>query len=187
VRRFLKGSGDLLADLTAAAVKGWNDFFFAAADPTPLGLIRIAAGLSRSGASSSSAGPARLFRSTAGLTRARSGLGRPLSWSFWFVVPERMAWAVWIVCLAICFSSRGTLQPVTAVLSWVIVCRPSIGCRSRGLASDQVLSAYAPVPGRDGRERPGSVSRPVPAALGQARPAPPSAGPLATRTAPGRR
>ena len=45
MRRFLKDLTAYPADLTTAAVKGWNDFFFSPRTRRPVGLIRIAAGL----------------------------------------------------------------------------------------------------------------------------------------------
>ena len=45
MRRFLIDAVDYLSGLAAAVRDGWSRFFFRPADPTPLGLIRIAVGL----------------------------------------------------------------------------------------------------------------------------------------------
>ncbi len=45
MRRLLKDLTAYTADLTTAAVKGWNNFFFSVADPTSVGVIRVAVGL----------------------------------------------------------------------------------------------------------------------------------------------
>ena len=114
MRRFLKDLATYLAGLTSAAIKGWNDFFFSPADPTPVGLMRIAAGLLAFwslfvfGLDLND-----YFGSTGwaepGVIRA---LGRPLSWSFWFLVPDGWLRAVWCGCLVDSgsFHARG-VQP----------------------------------------------------------------------------
>jgi hypothetical protein len=45
VRRFLNDISSYLAGLTESTRRGWNLFFFSSADPTALGLIRVAVGL----------------------------------------------------------------------------------------------------------------------------------------------
>src|SRR5262249_60894437 len=45
VRRLLSDVRSYLAELWAAARVGWNAFFFSAADPTAVGVIRVATGL----------------------------------------------------------------------------------------------------------------------------------------------
>ena len=45
MRRIVTELASYLAELARAVVRGWNAFFFSAADPTSLGLIRVAIGL----------------------------------------------------------------------------------------------------------------------------------------------
>jgi predicted DCC family thiol-disulfide oxidoreductase YuxK len=144
MRRFLKELTDYLARLISGASKGWNAFFFSPADPTPLGLMRIAAGLLAFWSlfvfgldlddyfgSNGWAEPA--------VIRA---LGRPLSWSFWFVVPDGWLRAVWCGCLVIlAFFTLGAFSRITAVLSWVIVVSTVHRVPIALFGFDQVLSA----------------------------------------------
>jgi predicted DCC family thiol-disulfide oxidoreductase YuxK len=116
-----------LADLAVATRRGWDAFFFTPADPTPLGLIRLAVGLlafwslyvfgldlddylgSHGWADPSVIGPSLQQR-------------QPLAWSFWFWVPDTLLRPAWLLCLAIlgCFTV-GLFSRVTAVLAWAIV------------------------------------------------------------------
>ena len=45
VRRLVSGFVAYVAELSGAVARGWDAFFFTPADPTPLGLIRVAVGL----------------------------------------------------------------------------------------------------------------------------------------------
>ena len=45
MRRILSDLLKYLGRLAAATRRGWNAFFFTPADPTPLGVIRVAVGL----------------------------------------------------------------------------------------------------------------------------------------------
>jgi predicted DCC family thiol-disulfide oxidoreductase YuxK len=144
VRRFLKDLATYAANLTTAAVKGWNDFFFSAADPTSLGAIRIAVGLlafwslfvlgidlhdyfGSNGWAESSA--IRVF-------------GRPMSWSFWFLVSDGWLRPVWCLCLAILLLfAAGFYSRLTAVLAWAIVVSTINRLPIALFGFDQVLSA----------------------------------------------
>jgi predicted DCC family thiol-disulfide oxidoreductase YuxK len=144
MRRFLNGVMDYLAGLTSAAFKGWNAFFFSPAGPTPVGLMRIAAGLLAFWSlfvfgldlndyfgSNGWAEP--------GVIRA---LGRPLSWSFWFLVPDSLLRAVWCGCLVIlALFAVGAFSRITAILSWAIVVSTVHRVPIALFGFDQVLSA----------------------------------------------
>ena len=93
MRRLLNDVASYLAELAGAARGGWNAFFFSPADPTGAGLIRVAAGLLAFWSllvfgldlhdyfgSDGWADPAAIRT-----------LERPLAWSFWFLVPDRLA------------------------------------------------------------------------------------------------
>ena len=124
MRRLLIEAATYLSDLGRATIRGWSDFFFSPADPTALGLIRIAVGLLAFWSmfvfgldlhdyfSSTGWAEPAMIRSVEG----------PLTWSFWFLVPDEWLRPVWCLCLAILASFiLGFYSRVAAVLSWVIV------------------------------------------------------------------
>jgi predicted DCC family thiol-disulfide oxidoreductase YuxK len=127
VRRLLRGLADYSRELYSAVGRGWASFFFALADPTPVGLIRVAVGLLAFWSllvfgidlpdylgSRGWADPAVIWETQ----RVR----QPLAWSFWFLVPDAWLRLVWLGCLAIlCSFSAGLFSRTTAILSWVIV------------------------------------------------------------------
>ena len=45
MRRLLNDMASYLTELAVGTRRGWNTFFFSSADPTAVGLIRVAAGL----------------------------------------------------------------------------------------------------------------------------------------------
>ena len=133
MRRFLKEVTAYLAGLTSAAMKGWNAFFFSPADPTAVGLIRIAAGLLAFWSLFVFGLDLNDYFGSNGWAEPNviRALGRPLSWSFWFLVPDGWLRAVWCVCLVILalFSPSGCSagsRPFCAGRSWS---RPCIACR----------------------------------------------------------
>jgi predicted DCC family thiol-disulfide oxidoreductase YuxK len=116
-----------LIDLTSAARRGWTSFFFTPADPTPLGLIRIAVGLLALWSlfvlgldledyfgGHGWADPA--------VIRELQRLRQPLAWSFWFLIPDAFLRPVWVGCLAIIgLFTVGLFSRTMAVLTWIIV------------------------------------------------------------------
>jgi predicted DCC family thiol-disulfide oxidoreductase YuxK len=124
VRRLLNEAGAYLGDLCRTTFRAWNTFFFSAADPTSVGLIRIAVGLLAFWSllifgldlhdyfgSTGWADPAAIRASA-----------RPLTWSFWFLVPDGWLRLVWCLSLAaLALFTLGLFSRVTAVLCWVIV------------------------------------------------------------------
>ena len=138
-------------------IRCWNDFFFSPADPTALGLIRVAAGLlSFWSLFVLGLDLEDYFGSTgwaeAGAIRA---LSRPLSWSFWFMVPDGWLRPVWLGCLAILILfAMGLFSRITAVLSWAIVVATVHRLPVALFGFDQVLSAlllYLAVTGSSGQ------------------------------------
>ena len=45
MHRLLRDTTAYFRDLAHSGLRAWSDFFFAPADPTPLGLIRVLAGV----------------------------------------------------------------------------------------------------------------------------------------------
>jgi predicted DCC family thiol-disulfide oxidoreductase YuxK len=124
VRRLLKESRRYLANLLEAARRGWNTFFFAPADPTALGLIRVATGLLAFWSLFVFGLDFRDYLGPDGwadLSAIRAGQ-RPLVWSLWFLVPDDGLRIVWAACLAVlAMWTLGLLSRWTAVLSWLII------------------------------------------------------------------
>jgi predicted DCC family thiol-disulfide oxidoreductase YuxK len=144
MRQLLKNAKAYLARLNSAALKGWNDFFFTLADPTPVGLMRIAAGmLALWSLFIFGLDLDDYFGSTGwaepGAIRA---LGRPLSWSLWFMAPDGWLRLVWCACLLILFLYvLGIFTRVTAILSWAIVVSTVHRAPIALFGFDQILSA----------------------------------------------
>jgi hypothetical protein len=125
------GSGllDYVVDLFLTAGRAWHEFFFIPADPTPLGLIRLAVGLLalwnyavigldlRSNLGSDGWASPEALRAFYGGWKWGS-----TAWSLWLLVPDRLlpvAWTAGLVVLAL--FTLGFWSRVTAVLAWVIL------------------------------------------------------------------
>ena len=146
MRRLVSEMLDYLSTLASTTRRAWNAFFFTPADPTPLGLIRIAAGLLAFWSlfvfgldlndyfgSHGWADPAVIRQSQ--LVR------QPLAWSFWFLVPDSLLRPVWLVCLAVLgLYTAGLFSRITGVLAWVIVVSTVRRLPIALFGFDQVLS-----------------------------------------------
>jgi predicted DCC family thiol-disulfide oxidoreductase YuxK len=146
VRRLVSEMIDYFSTLVSTARRAWNGFFFAPADPTPLGLIRIAAGLLAFWSllvfgldlndyfgSLGWADPAVIRQSQ--LAR------QPLAWSFWFLVPDNLLRPVWLICLTVLgLYTVGLFSRITGVLAWVIVVSTVRRLPIALFGFDQVLS-----------------------------------------------
>jgi predicted DCC family thiol-disulfide oxidoreductase YuxK len=144
VRRFLKDLATYAADLTTATVKGWNIFFFSVADPTSLGVIRITVGLLGFWSLFVLGLDLHDYFGSAGWAEpsAIRAFERPMSWSFWFLVPDGWLRVVWSVCVVILLLfACGLFSRVTAVLSWAIVVSTVHRLPIALFGFDQVLSA----------------------------------------------
>jgi predicted DCC family thiol-disulfide oxidoreductase YuxK len=144
MRRFLKDATAYIARLTSVGTTGWNDFFFTPADPTPVGLMRIAAGLLALWSLFVFGLDLDDYFGSTGWAEpgAIRALGRPLSWSFWFMVPDGWLRPVWCGCLLILFLYvLGIFSRVTAVLSWAIVVSTVHRAPIALFGFDQILSA----------------------------------------------
>jgi predicted DCC family thiol-disulfide oxidoreductase YuxK len=124
VRRVLKDARSYAAELFGAIPRGWNAFFFTPADPTALGLIRVATGLLAFWSLLVLGLDLHDYFGSDGWAEPsaiRSGQ-RALIWSFWFLVPDgglRLAWVVYLAVLAL--YTVGLFSRATALLAWVIV------------------------------------------------------------------
>jgi predicted DCC family thiol-disulfide oxidoreductase YuxK len=146
VRRILKDLAGYLRELVTAARSGWNAFFFSPADPTSLGLIRIAVGLLAFwslfvfGIDLSD-----FFGSDgwASLEAIRISQ-RPMTWSFWFFVPDAWLRPVWCLCLVVLLLfTLGIYSRLTAFLAWVIVVSTVRRLPIALHGFDQILSTLA--------------------------------------------
>jgi predicted DCC family thiol-disulfide oxidoreductase YuxK len=146
VRRLLIDAATYLGDLGRATLRGWNSFFFSPADPTALGLIRVAVGLLAFWSLFVFGLDLHDYFSSIGW--AEPGVIRsvegPLTWSFWFLVPDEWLRLVWCLCLAVlALFTLGLYSRVTAVLSWVIVVSTVRRVPIALYGFDQVLSTLA--------------------------------------------
>jgi predicted DCC family thiol-disulfide oxidoreductase YuxK len=124
VRRLLSELRSYLAELGWAARAGWNAFFFTAADPTALGVIRVATGLLAFWSLFVFGLDLHDYFGSAGWAEpsAIQVSQRALTWSFWFLVPDAWLRVAWLVCLGIlALFTLGWFSRATAVLSWAIV------------------------------------------------------------------
>ena len=124
MRRLLNEARGYLGDLRRATLRGWNTFFFTSADPTSLGLLRIAVGLLAFWSLMVFGLDLQDYFGSTGWADpvAIRAIERPLAWSFWFLVPDEWLRPVWCLCLAVlALFTAGLFSRVSAVLCWVIV------------------------------------------------------------------
>jgi predicted DCC family thiol-disulfide oxidoreductase YuxK len=134
LRRLLNGFFAYPVELAGATARGWNQFVFQAADPTPLGLIRVCVGalltwslfvygLDLFGFFGSNGWMnleiVQAFRHDPSPNRFWESSN--LSWSFWLYVPDSLLRPVWALCLTLTLAfTLGLWSRTTAVLSWMI-------------------------------------------------------------------
>jgi predicted DCC family thiol-disulfide oxidoreductase YuxK len=143
VRQLLSDVASYLADLLTAAHRGWNAFFLSAADPTSVGLIRIATGLLAFWSLLVFGLDLQDYFGSTGWAEpgAIRALARPSSWSFWFLVPDGLLSPVWLACVVVLgLFTVGLFSRLTAVLSWVIVVSTARRVPIALYGFDQVLS-----------------------------------------------
>jgi predicted DCC family thiol-disulfide oxidoreductase YuxK len=124
VRRLLIEATRYAVELSAAMRRGWNAFFFSSADPTTLGLIRVATGLLAFWSLLVFGLDLHDFFGSDGWAEpsAVRAAQRSLVWSFWFLVPDGSLRLVWLICLAVlAMYTVGLFSRTTAALAWVIV------------------------------------------------------------------
>ncbi len=157
MRRLLSDVANYLAELAGATRKGWNAFFFTAADPTTVGLIRVAAGLLAFWSLLVFGLDLHDYFGSRGWADPGviQTLERPLTWTFWFAVPDVWLRPVWCVCLIILgLYALGIFSRLTSILSWVIVVSTVRRVPIALYGFDQVLSVltlYLAVTGAAGQ------------------------------------
>jgi hypothetical protein len=127
--RLAMGLAHYPLDLATTIVRAWCRFFFTPADPTPLGLIRIAVGLLLiwnfltngmdlwSNLSSDGWVDPEALR-----VFWREWKNGPTTWSLWLLVPDRFLPVAWgLSFLTLILFTLGLWSRATAVLSWVII------------------------------------------------------------------
>ncbi|QEH32499.1 hypothetical protein OJF2_09760 [Aquisphaera giovannonii] len=126
MRRIVSDLAAYLRALSSAARRGWDAFFFAPADPTPLGLVRIATALLAAWSLFVLGLDLDAYLGSHGWADPAAIRGpqlerQPWAWSFWFLVPDAMLRPAWIACLATyLLLAAGLFSRVTAVLGWII-------------------------------------------------------------------
>jgi predicted DCC family thiol-disulfide oxidoreductase YuxK len=146
VRRLLVDVSSYLHQVWLATLSGWNRFFFSRADPTALGLIRIAVGLLAFWSLLVFGLDLRDYFSSVGWAdpAAIQSADRPLRWSYWFLVSDQWLWPVWCISLAVlALYTLGLFSRVTAILAWVIVVSTVRRLPIALYGFDQVISALA--------------------------------------------
>jgi predicted DCC family thiol-disulfide oxidoreductase YuxK len=149
VRRLLTDPATYLVELSRAVGRAWNAFFFRAADPTPVGLIRVVVGLLLLWNLGVYGLDLHAFLGAQGwadpeVVRLFRGERSPYAWSFWLHVPDallRPAWVVSMIILAL--FAVGLFSRVTAVLAWAIVVSTVRRSPVTVFGFDQVVSTLA--------------------------------------------
>ncbi len=135
------------AELWAAIRRGWDAFFFTPADPTALGLIRVATGLLAFWSLLVLGLDLHDYFGSDGWAEpsAVRAAQRSLAWSFWFLVPDGGLRLAWVVCLvgAGDVHAWGCSAGWTAVLAWVIVVSTVRRVPVALYGFDQVISPLA--------------------------------------------
>ena len=124
MRRLLNDARSYLGELLGSIRRGWNGFFFTPADPTALGLIRVATGLLAFWSLLVLGLDLHDYFGSDGWAEpsAVRAAQHSLTWSFWFLVPDGGLRLAWLVCLGVlAFFTLGLFSRTTAVLAWVIV------------------------------------------------------------------
>ena len=146
MRRLLNDLAIYLAELAGAARKGWNAFFFSPADPTAVGLIRIAVGLLAFWSLLVFGLDLHDYFGSDGWADpdAIRMTQRSLVWSFWYRVADGWLRLVWCGCLVVLgLYTLGLFSRLTALLSWVIVVSTVRRVPIALYGFDQVLSTLA--------------------------------------------
>lgn len=127
MERLLSEPLNYLVRLGRSIARGWNQFFFQPADPTPLGLIRVVTGLLAFWNLWVYGLELDVFLADSGwlskeAVRSLQPPGADWSWSFWFGVPDAWLRTVWVGCLVVtAMMTLGLFSRVTTLLTWIIV------------------------------------------------------------------
>jgi predicted DCC family thiol-disulfide oxidoreductase YuxK len=147
VRRLLTGPITYLAALGREAWAAWNRFLFTPADPTPLGVVRVATGALAFWSLFVYGLDLRAYLGSDGwMSPAAVGqmfADRPYTWSFWPLVPDGMLRPAWAACLVVlALFIAGLWSRVTAVLAWAIVVSTVRRAPASLYGFDQIVSAW---------------------------------------------
>jgi predicted DCC family thiol-disulfide oxidoreductase YuxK len=148
VRRLLIGPIDYLTNLAREAWAGWNRFAFTPSDPTPLGLVRVAAGALAFWSLFVYGLDLRAYFGSDGWLDPTTvlnmrGMQTPGAWSFWDFVPDGMLRPTWLACLVVVtMFTAGLFSRVTAILTWVIIVATARRVPASLYGFDQILSAW---------------------------------------------
>jgi predicted DCC family thiol-disulfide oxidoreductase YuxK len=148
VRRLLSDLRAYLFETSSALVRGWDRVFFTPADPTALGLMRVAVGLLLLWSLGIAGFDLRAFFGSDGwidpaILREFLAERAPWAWSFWFWVPDGWLGPAWVACLVVLvLFTVGLGSRVTAVLAWVIVVSTSRRVPMTLFGFDQIVSTW---------------------------------------------
>lgn len=149
MRRLLTGTTAYFAELGRAGAAGWSRFFFTPADPTPLGVLRVAVGallfwslLVTGFDFGGYLGPHSWSDPAA--VRGFYADHAPAAWSFWLLIPEGALRPAWVVSLAIlALFTVGLFSRVTAPLAWIIAVSTARRSPVMLYGFDQVIATWA--------------------------------------------
>jgi hypothetical protein len=136
-------------DLGSSSLQAWSRFFFAPADPTALGLIRVVVGALLLWDLGVLGLDLRDYLGEDGWIGPEAARGylsehSPWAWSFWLWVPDSwlpVAWAVSLAVLAL--FTVGLWSRVTAVLAWAIAVSTVRRAPVALFGFDQMIATWA--------------------------------------------
>ncbi|HEY2157820.1 MAG TPA: DCC1-like thiol-disulfide oxidoreductase family protein [Isosphaeraceae bacterium] len=147
MRRLLIGPIRYLRNLGRDARAAWDQFAFAPADPTPLGVVRVAAGALAFWTVFVYGLDLHAYLGSDGwmspMAVRQAFEGRPAAWSFWWLVPDGLLRPAWVACLVIlALFTVGLWSRVTAVLAWAIVVSTARRAPASLYGFDQINSTW---------------------------------------------
>ena len=148
MRRFLTEVASYPVELARSIVRGWNAFVLTPADPTALGLVRVAVGSLMTWNLFCYGLDLHAYFGRTGwmnleVVEAFRHEQTPYSWSFWPLVSDAFLRPVWLVCLGVLMAfTLGIQSRVTAVLAWVIAASTARRVPISLYGFDDVLSTW---------------------------------------------
>ena len=138
----------LTADADGPRGAAWDRFFFTPADPTPLGLLRIATGILLLWSFGCVGLDLRGFLGSDGwvdpdLLRFFVRESDHWDWSLWLAVPDRLLWPAWGLAMLVLLSfTLGFASRTTAVLAWGITVSTARRIPPALFGFDQMVSLW---------------------------------------------
>jgi len=143
MRRLLSDAAEQVLAAASTVRAGWNRFLFRPADPTALGLVRIAAGLLAFWSLLVLGLDLEAYLGTAGwqsLSVSRA-MSRPFAWSIWWLVGDAWLRPMWLAGLAVSLlCALGLWSRATTVLTWIVMVSTVRRAPSAVFGFDQILS-----------------------------------------------